>query len=406
MNLTTFSSFKNKNFRLFFAGQSVSLIGTWMQKTAVSWLVYSLTQSKFMLGISVFATLFPTALFSLYGGIISDRYNRYKILLITQILSLLQAVLITLAVIYFKEDVVWEIIILSALLGIINGFDVPARQSLVLDLIVDKTDLPNALALNSSMVNLSKFIGPAIAGFVLEHFGEGVCFGINAASFIGVLLSLVLIKLPQQPVRIVTDKNVKKEFSEAYHYIKNTPEVSSVIVFTAIMSFFVLPFTTLTPVFAKDVFNGSASTLGVIDGIIGLGAFAGAVFLASLPKGTNLAHVLAKNGFLFGVGLVLFSQTHSYSLALVFLVIGSFGMMSVRTITNTIVQVNVPNAFRGRVISVYLLVLTLMAPVGSLLVSGLSHYIGSQNTVLIEGLIGMSIALFYRSYLKKNKSIV
>ena len=259
MNLTTFSSFKNKNFRLFFAGQSVSLIGTWMQKTAVSWLVYSLTQSKFMLGVSVFATLFPTALFSLYGGIISDRYNRYKILLITQILSLLQAVLITLAVLYFKENVVWEIIILSALLGIINGFDVPARQSLVLDLIVDKTDLPNALALNSSMVNLSKFIGPAVAGFVLEHFGEGVCFGINAASFIGVLLSLVLIKLPQ-PVRIVTDKNVKKEFSEAYQYIKNTPEVSSVIVFTAIMSFFVLPFTTLTPVFAKDVFNGSAST--------------------------------------------------------------------------------------------------------------------------------------------------
>lgn len=401
MNLTTFKSFKNKNFRLFFAGQSISLLGTWMQKTAVSWIVYSLTQSKFMLGISVFATLFPTAVFSLYGGITADRYNRYKILLITQVLSLFQAILMTLAVIYYKENVVWEIIFLSALLGIINGFDVPARQSLVRELIVDKKDLPNALALNSSMVNLSKLIGPALAGFILETFGEGVCFGTNAVSFIGVIISLLLIKLPQQEVTLKSDKNLKKEFLEAFQYIRNTPVISSVILFTAIVSFFVLPFSTLTPVFAKDVFNGSASTLGVIDGAIGLGAFLGALFLASLPQGTNLARVLAKNTFIFGVGLVLFSQTNYYPLAIIFLIFGSFGMMSVRTITNTIVQVNVPNEFRGRVISVYLMLLTSMAPLGSLLISSLSHFIGSQNMVLIEGLIAMAIAFCYGSYLRK-----
>jgi MFS family permease len=401
MNFTTFKSLKNKNFRLFFAGQSVSLLGTWMQKTAVSWLVYSLTQSKIMLGISVFATLFPTALFSLYGGVVADRYNRYKILLITQILSLFQAILMTLAVIYFKENVVWEIIILSTLLGVINGFDAPARQSLVRELIVNKNDLPNALALNSSMVNLSKLIGPALAGFILETFGDGVCFGTNAISFVAVIFSLLLIKLPKQEVKLKADKNLKNEFLEAFRYIKNTPAISSVILFTAIMSFFVLPFSTLTPVFAKDIFHGSASTLGVIDGAIGLGAFLGALFLASLPQETNLTRVLARNAFIFGIGLVLFSLTNYYPLALFFLIFGSFGMMSVRTITNTIVQVNVPNEFRGRVISVYLMLLTSMAPLGSLLISSLSHFIGSQNMVLIEGLIAMIIALFYGNYLRK-----
>ena len=176
-------------------GQSISLLGTWMQKTAVSWVVYSLTQSKFMLGVSVFASLFPTAMVSLYGGIIADRYNRYKILLSTQILSFLQAVLLTLAIVFYKQDTVWVIIILSAVLGFINGFDVPARQSLIRELVTDKNNLPNALALNSSMVNLSKLIGPAVAGFVLEKYSDQVCFGSNAISFIPVIISLLLILL-------------------------------------------------------------------------------------------------------------------------------------------------------------------------------------------------------------------
>ena len=402
MNFTTFNSFKNKNFRLFFAGQSISLIGTWMQKTAVSWLVYSITQSKFMLGVSVFATLFPTALFSLYGGIIADRYDRYKILVLTQIISLFQAVLMTLAVISFKENIVWWIISLSVLLGIINGFDVPARQSLVRELIVDKTDLPNALALNSSMVNLSKLIGPAIAGFILERFGDAICFGSNAVSFIAVLTSLFLMRLPKQEIKPKADKNIKNEFVEAFLFIKRTPTISSAIIFTGLTGLFVLPFSTLTPVFAKDIFKGSASTLGVVDGIIGLGAFLGAIFLASLKQGTNLTQVLAKNTFLFGIGLLLFSQTNYYPLALFFLLLGSFGMMSVRTITNTIVQVNVHNDFRGRVISIYLMVLTATVPIGSLMVGSVSHYIGVQTTVLIQAILAMLISVLYIIYLRKK----
>lgn len=384
-------------------GQSVSLLGTWMQKTAVSWVVYSLTQSKFMLGVSVFATLFPTALVSLYGGIVADRYNRYKILLSTQIVSLMQAVLLTLAIVFFKQHVVWEIIVLGAVLGIINGFDMPARQSLVRELVGRKEDLPNALALNSSMVNLSKLIGPAIAGFILERFGDAICFGINAISFIPVILSLLMMKLPKPEQKTKADKNLKKEFLEAFAYIKITPVVSSIIIFAGIMGLLVLPFSTLTPVFAKDIFNGTAFTLGIIDGVIGFGALVGALFLASLHQGTNLSKVLAINTLVFGIGLILFSQVAILSLALLFIAVGSFGMMSVRTITNTIVQIHVPNQFRGRVISIYLMVLTATIPIGSLIVGAISHYIGVEKTVLIEGFLALVIAVFYGRYLKNEK---
>ncbi len=403
MNISTFSSFKNRNFRLFFTGQSLSLIGTWMQKTAVSWVVYSITQSKLMLGVSVFATLFPTAVFSIFGGITADRHSRYKILLITQILSFLQAVLLTISIVFFKEYTVIAIIILSVLLGIINSFDVPARQSLVRDLIEDKLDLPNALALNSSMVNLSKLIGPAIAGFVLEKFGDQICFGLNAVSFVPVIVSLLLMKLPKAEIRIKSERSISKEFVDAINYIKSSLLISEVILFTGLMAFFVLPFSTLTPVFAKDIFNGSAKTLGVLDGIIGLGAFIGALYLASLKTGTNLNIILARNSLLFGIGLALFSYTTNFTLALVFISFAAFGMMAIRTLTNTIIQLNVPNEFRGRVISIYLMVLAGMIPLGSLLVGGISHYIGVQLTVLIQALIAVGIAFLYFKYLKKKK---
>lgn len=402
MNIRTFNSFKNQNFRLFFVGQSLSLIGTWMQKTAVSWVIYSLTQSKFMLGLSVFATLFPTALFSIFGGITADRHNRFKILLMTQVLSLFQAILLTLSIIYFKQDSVLAIIILSVLLGVINSFDVPARQSLVRDLIENKTDLPNALALNSSMVNLSKLMGPALAGFILERFGDQICFGINAFSFVPVIISLLLMKLPKHEKNATIKRGIYVEFSEAIAYIKGNTKMSSVMIFTGLMSFFVLPFSTLTPVFAKDIFNGSAVTLGVLDGIIGLGALIGALYLASLKLETNLNIVLATNSLVFGIGLMLFSYTFNFNLALIFIVIAAFGMMSIRTLTNTIIQVNVPNEYRGRVISIYLMILTSMVPIGSLLVGGISNYIGVQLMVFIQGIIAVGIAGLYFKYLKNK----
>ena len=401
MQITTFKAFKNYNYRLYFIGQSVSLIGTWMQKTAVSWVVYSLTHSKLMLGVTLFATMFPSFLFSFIGGVVADRYNRYKVLLLTQVVSMIQAVSLT-ALIFFKNYTVWEIIALSVVLGIVNAFDVPARQSLVIDMVADKKDLPNALALNSSMVNLSRLIGPGIAGLIIETFGNDICFGLNALSFVAVIISLLLMKLPKYISKPRT-KNILGELREGFLYIKRTPSISFVLIMLALISLFVLPFSTLIPVYAKDIFHGTASTFGVIDSFIGLGAFAGAIFLASLKPGRNLRKILAINTFVFGIGLVLFSYTTLYPLALFFAVIGAFGMMSQITITNTLIQTTVDPAMRGRVISFYAMAFFGMQPLGGLFIGFVSEHIGVKNTVLAEGIIALLIGILHVRFLQRRK---
>lgn len=401
MNITTFNAFKSRNYRLYFSGQSISLIGTWMQKTAVSWVIYSETHSKFMLGLTLFASLFPSFIFSFLGGVVSDRYNRYKVLLITQVASMIQAVLMTL-LIFFKHYSVWEIIALSALLGLINAFDVPARQSLVYEMVDDKAVLPNALALNSSMVNLSRLIGPGIAGIALEKFGEDICFGLNAVSFIAVIGSLLMMKLPAYVEKPHT-KNVMGELKEGFQYIKRTPSILFILVMLALISLLVLPYSTLIPVYAKDIFKGTASTFGVIDSVIGLGAFCGAIFLASLKPGRNLRKILAVNTLIFGIGLVLFSHTTYYPLALLFATLTGFGMMSQITISNTLIQTTVDPAMRGRVISFYAMAFFGMQPLGGLLIGGLSQWIGTPDTVLIQGMITVLIGILLLRFLYKRQ---
>ena len=371
-----------------------------MQKTAVSWVVYSLTHSEFMLGVTLFATMFPSFIFSFIGGVVADRYNRYKVLLLTQVVSMLQAILLTL-LIFFKDYTVWEVIALSVVLGIINAFDVPARQSLVIDMVKDKRDLPNALALNSSMVNLSRLIGPAIAGLVIEKFGNDICFGLNALSFVAVIASLLLMKLPKYISKPRT-KNILGELKEGFVYIKRTPAISFVLSMLALISLFVLPFSTLIPVYAKDIFHGTASTFGVIDSFIGLGAFAGAIFLASLKAGRNLRKILAINTFVFGAGLVLFSHTTLYPVALLFAVIAAFGMMSQITITNTLIQTTVNPAMRGRVISIYAMAFFGMQPLGGLLIGFVSEHIGVKNTVMAQGIIALLIGLLHVRFLQRR----
>ncbi|TDG37805.1 MFS transporter [Pedobacter changchengzhani] len=401
MNISTFSAFKSRNYRLYFGGQSISLIGTWMQKTAVSWVVYSITHSNFMLGLTLFASLFPSFIFSFIGGVASDRYNRYKLLLITQIASMVQAVLLTLLV-FTKNYLVWEIIALSALLGLINAFDVPARQSLVYEMVEDKADLPNALALNSSMVNLSRLIGPGLAGLALEKFGDDICFGLNAISFIAVIGSLMMMKLPKYIAKPRT-KNVIGELKEGFAYIRATPSISYILIMLALISLIALPFGTLIPFYAKDIFHGTASTFGVIDSVIGLGAFSGAIFLASLKPGKNLRKILAINTLIFGAGLALFSHTTYYLLALFFAVLAGFGMMSQITISNTLIQTTVDPAMRGRVISFYAMAFFGMQPLGGLLVGSVSQLIGTQDTVLIQGLITILIGILIYRRLRKNE---
>jgi MFS family permease len=401
MNISTFKAFRSRNYRLYFAGQSVSLIGTWMQKTAVSWVIYTLTHSTFMLGLTLFASQFPSFIFSLMGGVVSDRYNRYRVLITTQVASMVQALLLA-TLILFKHYAVWEILSLSVVLGIINAFDVPARQSLVYEMVEDKSDLPNALALNSSMVNLSRLIGPAIAGIILESLGDGVCFLLNALSFIAVIGSLLLMKLPKYITKEHT-KNVFGELKEGMSYIKRTPSIAFVLVMLALISLLVLPFSTLIPYYAKDIFHGTASTFGVIDSFIGLGAFSGAIFLASLAAGSNLKQILFINTLVFGAGLILFSHESSYPLALVFVTIAGFGMMSQITVSNTLIQTVVAPEMRGRVISYYAMAFFGMQPIGGLLVGSVSKWIGTTDTLMAEGCAALLIGLLHWAYLRKEK---
>jgi MFS family permease len=402
MTIGTFRAFKSRNYRLFFSGQSISLIGTWMQKTAVSWVVYALTHSTFMLGVSLFASQFPSFLFTLLGGVVSDRYNRHKVLLITQAASLVQALLLALLMMT-KNYNVWEVLSLSAVLGVINAFDVPARQSLVYEMVEDKADLPNALALNSSMVNLSRLLGPAIAGFVLEKLGDDICFFLNAASFIAVILSLTMMRLPKY-VPKKEKKNVVEELVDGFSYIKRTPSIAFIIVMLGLISLFVLPYSTLIPYYARDVFKGTATTFGYIDSAIGLGALCGAIFLASLKTGSNLKKVLAINTLIFGTGLVLFSHEGNYPLALVFATVSGFGMMSQVTVSNTIIQTTVDMNMRGRVISFYALAFFGMQPLGGLLVGFISKHAGTMNTLLGEGVMALLIGLLHLRFLRKAKA--
>jgi MFS family permease len=400
MELKTFRAFRSRNYRLFFTGQSISLIGTWMQKTAIPWVIYVKTDSLFMLGLTVFATQFPSFLFSIFGGVVSDRYNRYKVLLATQVLSLVQALLLTILIL-LKNYTVWEILTVSVLLGIINAFDVPARQALVYDMVDDKADLSNAIALNSSMVNLAKIAGPPLAGIVLEKLGAGICFALNAFSFLAVIISLLLMRFTK-PIPHNKSKNVMSELKEGLVYLKNTPSIGLIILFLGIMSLLVLPYNTLLPVYAKVIFSGNASTFGYLSGFIGLGAIGGTLFLASLRSGADLKKILLVATLILGIGLILFSHTTNFIFACIFAVISGFGMMAQVTVSNTIIQTTVTPEMRGRVISYFAMAFFGMLPLGALLIGSLSNKIGAPNTILSEGIAAILIFCFFLYFMRKS----
>jgi MFS family permease len=400
MNISTFKAFHNRNYRLYFSGQSISLIGTWMQRTAVYWLIYMQTHSTFMLGLAVFAIQFPSFLFSPLGGLVSDRYNRYRVLLFTQVSSLIQASLLMFLVIFTKYAV-WEIFALSVMLGIINGFDVPARHSLINDIINNKENLPNAIALNSSMANLARLIGPALSGIVLEKLGAGTCFLINALSFMAVIVSLLFMRFPEFIAQVHTKKAVQ-EFKEGWKYLKHTPSIGFVILLLSCVSLLVLPFTTLLPVYAKVIFKGNAATFGYINSFIGLGAIGGAFFLASLKTGVDLKKILFTSLIIFGAGLILFSHMSNLPTALVFVMLAGFGMMSQSTISNTIIQTKASAEMRGRVLGFFAMAFFGMQPLGGLLIGTVSQYIGAPNTILAEGIAALLIAILFLPFLRKD----
>jgi MFS family permease len=372
-----------------------------MQRTAVSWVVYDMTHSTWMLGLTVFATNFPSFVFSLFGGILSDRYNRYKLLLITQVASLLQALILSVITLTNKYTV-WEILWLSVILGIINAFDVPIRQPLIHELVKDKSDIPNALALNSSMVNVARIAGPALSGIILQSFGAGTCFLLNTISFIAVIGSLLLLRLPPY-VSQPQNKKISAELREGFLYLRNTPSISMVLLMLTLVSFFVLPYETLLPVFARDIYGGDAKTFGYIRSFIGVGAISGTFYLASLKKGADLKKVLLVSTFVLGVGLMLFSEISSFPLAMVFAVIAGFGVMAQNTICLTIVQVEADKRMRGRVISFLAMAMFGMLPIGSLILGMVSRYTGAPLAIFFEGVIALVIGLLFVKILRRRR---
>lgn len=397
----TFRAFGNRNYRLFFAGQGISQIGTWMQRTGVSWVVYTMTHSTFMLGLTVFASQFPSFIFSLYGGILADRYNRYKILMWVQYAAMLQAVLLAVLTLT-NHYAVWQLLALSVALGVINAFDVPARQPLVHEMISDKADLTNALALNSSMNNLARLLGPALSGIVLVKFGAGICFLLNALSFVAVIFSLRMMKLTPHK-KTVVKKNAGSEIAEGFNYLKKTHTIGVIILMFSLVSLLVMPYNTLLPVFAKVIFKGDAATFGYINSFIGLGAIAGTFYLASMKSSTDLKMIVLLNTAMLGVGLIFFSHISQFMPAMVFATLSGFASVNLTTTCITIVQVQTETHMRGRVMSYVALGYFGMLPVGSLLIGVISQHIGTPDTILAEGIISIGIAFLFSKVLRKDK---
>lgn len=387
-DMTVFRSLKSRNFKLFFYGQSISLIGTWMQKTAVSWLVYQLTGSAVLLGVVGFVSLIPSLILSPYAGSLVDRHDRFRIMMITQVISMVQAGALA-AVIFFGYNNILVIIALSLIQGIINAFDVTCRQSLMVEMVNDKEDLPNAIALNSTMTNFARIAGPAVAGIILSTFGTDVCFIGNFLSYIPVLICLFMMNI-HTPVIAKPVKSIWKELHEGFMYVSGDKELSSVIMMIGMSSLFVIPFNTLMPIFAKDLFHGDAKTFSWFESAAGLGSIVSAIYLANLKNGNTLMKLIMIAGGVLGVSLLLLSFAPQLPIALLFMTFAGVGMMGQSSAINTYIQTHAIPEMRGRAISYYVMAYQGIIPVGSLLIGWLAQAVGPRPAVLIEGLIGVT----------------
>lgn len=369
-----FRALRYRNYRLFFTGQGISLIGTWMQQIALSWLVYRLTDSVFLLGAVTFSSQIPSFLLGPFAGVFADRFNRQKILLVTQGLSMVQAS--TLAFLVLTETIeVWHILTLSALLGTINAFDMATRQSFVVEMVDQREDLSNAIALNSSLFNMARLVGPSIAGVLIAAVGEGMCILINALSYIAVISSLLLMRLkPFVPVK--TESKVFQSLKEGFAYAFSFPPIRTLILVVGLISLFGMPFSVFLPVFARDILHGGANTLGFLMGASGVGALSGALFLAQRKSVLGLGKVIIFTMSVFGLALIAFSFSKMLILSLLLMLFTGFGMIVTMASCNTLLQTLVDDDKRGRVMSMYSTAFMGMAPIGSMLASSVAENIG------------------------------
>jgi MFS family permease len=389
---------RHRNFRLFFSGQSISLIGTWMTRLATSWLVYRLTGSAFLLGVVGFAGQIPTFLLAPFAGVWIDRLNRRNVLLFTQILAMLQS--LALAVLTLTGHInIHEIIWLSAFQGAINAFDMPGRQTFLVEMVEVKRDLGNAIAMNSSMVNLARLVGPSLAGAVIAISGEGYCFLIDGLSYLAVIASLLAMRLKPAMIKRSAD-SVITQLKEGWSYVSGFVPIRTILLLFALVSLMGWPFTVLMPIFAGKILNGGPHTLGFLMGAVGIGALISAISLAVRRTVLGLGKMIPISTAAFGLGLIVFGVSHVLWLSLPMMFVCGFGMMQQMAASNTIIQTIVEESKRGRVMSFYTVAFVGMAPFGSLLAGGLAHAIGAQRTVMLSGAFCVAGAAWFATQLR------
>jgi len=398
------SALRHRNFRLFFIGQGISLVGTWLTKVATAWLVYRLSGSAWLLGVLAFASQIPTFLLSPLAGVMVDRWDRRRVLLATQALSMLQSALLA-GLALGGVIQVWEVVALNVLQGLIDAFDMPVRQSMVVGMVDDRADLPNAIALNSSMVNAARLLGPAIAGVLIAAVGEGWCFFIDAVSYAAVILSVLRMRfVPRPPAR--KDAHVLREMAEGFRYASGFAPIRALLLLLAVSGLAGRPFAALLPVIAGEVMHGGAGTLGALQATAGLGALAGALYLASRTSVLGLGRVTVASAALFGLGLMAFSRAHALWLALPLLLLAGIGMMVQTAACNTIIQTVVDEDKRGRVMSLLAMSLFGTVPLGSLIAGALATRIGAANTIGLGGAICLVAAgLFLRALPEVRRAV-
>ena len=374
-----------RNYRLFFGGQIVSLVGTWITTTATSWLVYRLTGSAFLLGVVGFAGQFPAFLFGPFAGIFVDRWDRRRLLVATQTVSMLQSFALA-ALTLSGRITISQIILLSIVQGIVNAFDMPGRQAFVVQLIESKADLGNAIALNSSMVNAARLIGPSIAGLVIAASSEGWCFFIDGVSYLAVIVALLNMRLARVTATARPRTGVMQQFLEGFNYAFGFRPVRSIILLLALVSLVGVPYSVLMPIFAASVFHGGPHALGFLMGASGCGALLGALWLAGRKSVIGLGRIIPIATALFGGGLIAFSFAPQLWWAIPCLVVAGFGFMVQMAASNTVIQTIVDDEKRGRVMSFYMMAFLGTAPFGSLMAGSLSSRIGAPHTLLLGGI--------------------
>jgi MFS family permease len=384
---------QHRNYRLFFAGQSVSLVGTWVTRIATSWLVYRLTGSELLLGVTGFAGQIPLLLLAPIAGVLADRWNRHRILVVTQVLSALQSLMLG-GLALSGRITVTHVILLQVAQGIINSFDTPARQAFVVEMVEDRADVPNAIALNSSMFNASRIVGPAIGGVIIAAVGEGWCFIVDAISYVAVIASLLAMRLPRRTLHREREP-IFSELRSGVGYVFGFAPVRELLLNVAIVGIMGMPYAVLMPVFASKVLHGGASTQGLLMTATGAGALMGTVYLASRHSVVGLGKVIIIATLLLSAGLIVFANSRSLALSLAVLPLVGAGMMLQAASANTILQTIVDEHLRGRVMAFYSVAVLGTMPIGSLVAGLLAERIGAPRTIVIGAVVCILAALWF-----------